>query len=77
MGLYKKKLVTRDGDKKIRRDSHFDTGKYRVGDRVKHKNGDIGTILFMIPIGKHFLIEFSDLNYGATDQDLIGHAHEG
>lgn len=74
MGLYTKKLVTRDGDQKIRKDKHFDKGLYKVKDRVKLKNGDVGTILLMHPIGGHFLIEFADLDYGATDLDIEGHA---
>lgn len=74
MGLFKKKLVERDGDQKIRRDKHFDPGIYRSGDRVKLKNGDEGTILFMHPMAGIFLIEFEDLGYGATDQDIVGYA---
>ena len=75
MGLYTKKLSERDGDQKIRHDKQFDSGVFRKGDRVKLKNGDEGTILLMHPVAGVFLIEFEDLDYGATDQDIVGYAN--
>lgn len=65
--MYEKKY--RDG-KIITKGRTFDPGKLAVKDKVELTTGEVGTITMIMPLGKKFLIEFEDLDRGATETDV-------
>lgn len=65
--MYEKKQA--DG-KMITKGRMFDPGKLAQGDKVELVSGEIGKICMIMPLGTKFLIEFEDLDRGATETDV-------